>query len=534
MKRIYSVIGRTRRRWLTLAAALSLASAFLNVWVRMEVGELLDLLGTGTLQISSILPGVFSFLLLILVMTFKPYLSAQYLIALKQNLYEAVSRQLMEMKLDTFTGSGAVNTFLSDIESICQAILRLLQKAIGDLGLFLFSIGALFLIHWSLPVIGIICSLLPAIALRLTNQPMKKAQEAYRKEEERANESLAFGLSNLESLKAFSLEERAARQAGESFARLQKAARKLSYLSGILAAPSMLSVFAVMLALTLWSGFLTARGIMTGGELFTVLSLTDYLVSPVMGLENTVRLVRQANAGSRQLDAFLNLEKEPAYSCKSGKQDIIVNTEKNKKESTQADRLPLEVCFEHVDFSYGERVILKNFCAEWRAGQCHYIVGPIGSGKTTLMKLITAMLYPDAGKVRVCGRATDCWDAGELRVLDKAGLSERIKSLPQGIYTSLSENGNPLSQGEKQRLAFARCILKNPDIYILDEPTASLDAARKEEITERIASLAQDHLVLVITHDRECIRPQDQVTELGTKSRENQRAEGDSAERDRV
>ena len=289
-----------------------------------------------------------------------------------------------------------------------------------------------------------------------------------------------------------------------------------------------------MLALTLWSGFLTARGIMTGGELFTVLSLTDYLVSPVMGLENTVRLVRQANAGSRQLDAFLNLEKEPAYSRKSGKQDIIVNTEKNKKESTQADRLPLEVCFEHVDFSYGERDILKNFCAEWRAGQCHYIVGPIGSGKTTLMKLITAMLYPDAGKVRVCGRATDCWDAGELRVLDKAGLSERIKSLPQGIYTSLSENGNPLSQGEKQRLAFARCILKNPDIYILDEPTASLDAARKEEITERIASLAQDHLVLVITHDWECIRPQDQVTELGTKSRENQRAEGDSAERDRV
>ena len=569
MKRIYSVIGRTRRRWLTLAAALSLASAFLNVWVRMEVGELLDLLGTGTLQISSILANVFSFFLLILVMTFKPYLSAQYLIALKQNLYEAVSRQLMEMKLDTFTGSGAVNTFLSDIESICQAILRLLQKAIGDLGLFLFSIGALFLIHWSLPVIGIICSLLPAIALRITNQPMKKAQDAYRKEEESANESLAFGLSNLESLKAFSLEERAARQAGESFARLQKAARKLSYLSGILAAPSLLSVFAVMLALTLWSGFLTARGIMTGGELFTVLSLTDYLVSPVMGLENTVRLVRQANAGSRQLDAFLNLEKEPAYSRKSGKQDIIVNTEKNKKESTQADRLPLEVCFEHVDFSYGERVILKNFCAEWRAGQCHYIVGPIGSGKTTLMKLITSMLYPDAGKVRVCGRATDCWDAGELRermavmpqetilfadtvlenvrlyqesygdaevlrVLDKAGLSERIKSLPQGIYTSLSENGNPLSQGEKQRLAFARCILKNPDIYILDEPTASLDAARKEEITERIASLAQDHLVLVITHDRECIRPQDQVTELGTKSRENQRAEGDSAERDRV
>ena len=113
-------------------------------------------------------------------------------------------------------------------------------------------------------------------------------------------------------------------------------------------------------------------------------------------------------------------------------------------------------------------------------------------------------------------------------------MSERIKSLPQGINTSLSENGNPLSQGEKQRLAFARCILKNPDIYILDEPTASLDAARKEEITERIASLAQDHLVLVITHDWECIRPQDQVTELGTKSRENQRAEGDSAERDRV
>ena len=54
----------------------------------------------------------------------------------------------------------------------------------------------------------------------------------------------------------------------------------------------------------------------------------------------------------------------------------------------------MEVSFAHVDFSYGNRVILKDFCADWKAGICHYIVGAVGSGKTTLMKLVTAMLLP--------------------------------------------------------------------------------------------------------------------------------------------
>ena len=209
----------------------------------------------------------------------------------------------------------------------------------------------------------------------------------------------------------------------------------------------------------------------------------------------------------------------------------------------------MEVSFAHVDFSYGNRVILKDFCADWKAGICHYIVGSVGSGKTTLMKLVTAMLLPDRGEVRVCGCPTHSWDKERLRekiavmsqemilfadtilenvrlyqrqyseeavqkALETAGLSDRISALPCGIRTRLAEDGGPLSQGEKQRLIFARCILQNPDIYILDEPTSALDAEHKKEVIKVIANLAENHLVLVITHDREYIQPGSQVTEL--------------------
>lgn len=531
------IIIKTRRKWLISSCVLSLAGAFLSVWIWTVVGELLNSLGDRSQILFSLALCLVSFSFLILVRSVTPYLFTKYLTILRRNLYHAVGEQLMKMDLAVSVSSGEANAYLGDVESICQALHRLLQKAIGDAGLFLFGAVVLFRLHWSLPLIGILCSLLPVLVLRLTHYPIKKAQESYRKEEEKVNESLAFGLDNLESLKAFRLEEKAAKQAEKSLDRLQTAEKKSARLGSILLAPSLFSAFATMFALSVWGGRLTASGTISVGQLFTVLGLTDYLVSPVMGLENTIRIVVQARTAARKLDCFFAKRRE--QDCQDVREPL---------HGKEEDSIP-EIRFNHVDFSYGNRIILKDFCADWKAGHCHYIMGPAGSGKTTLMKLVTAMLRPNAGRVLVCGRSTDCWNKGELRrrisvmpqelilfadtilenvrlyreeytarevekALDEAGLSDKIRQLPGGIHTQLSENGGPLSQGEKQRLVFARCLLRKTDIYILDEPTAFLDSAKKEQLIKKIRALAARHLVLVITHDRDCVEPGNEVTEL--------------------
>lgn len=206
-----------------------------------------------------------------------------------------------------------------------------------------------------------------------------------------------------------------------------------------------------------------------------------------------------------------------------------------------------EVRFEHVSFRYApEREILTDIDFTISPGQKLAVVGHSGAGKSTLSRLLFRFYDVDEGRVLINGQ--DVRDVTQLslrraigivpqdtvlfndslyyniayanpeatreeiiRAAELAHIDHFIQSLPDGYETIVGERGLKLSGGEKQRVAIARTILKNPKILVFDEATSSLDSASEQTILEALHEVAEDHTTLVIAHRLSTIVDADQI-----------------------
>jgi ABC-type multidrug transport system fused ATPase/permease subunit len=177
-------------------------------------------------------------------------------------------------------------------------------------------------------------------------------------------------------------------------------------------------------------------------------------------------------------------------------------------------------------------------------------VGPTGSGKTTLMALLLRLFDPEEGRIEIDGNDLRRFTLASLRERISIALQENvlfgttvreniryavpdasdqqvreaariacadpfIEKLPAGYDTLLGERGTKLSTGQRQRLSIARALLKDTPILILDEPTASLDAATEHAVLQNLAEWGAGRVIFLITHRLSTIRRADQVIVLG-------------------
>lgn len=280
-----------------------------------------------------------------------------------------------------------------------------------------------------------------------------------------------------------------------------------------------MAVLSGFLATFIMGGKMALNGELNVGFYGVLVFLTQRLLWPLTGLADTVDLFERAMASA---DRVLDLLKTP----------VNLETSKPKLNFNHAQGLE----FKNVSFSYSNDVsILKNVSLEVPAGKTVAIVGPTGSGKSTLTKLLLRFYKATGGDIRMGGQPVADADPQDLRsqvglvsqdvflfhgsifeniaygmphatredviaAAKKAHAWEFIEKLPQGIDTLIGERGQKLSGGQRQRISIARVILKNPPVLILDEATSAVDNETEAVIQESLAEATKGRTTIVIAH----------------------------------
>lgn len=189
--------------------------------------------------------------------------------------------------------------------------------------------------------------------------------------------------------------------------------------------------------------------------------------------------------------------------------------------------------FRNVSFSYGERQVLRDVTFAVAARECLGVIGPNGGGKTTLVKLALGLLKPDRGDIQICGHAphAGCWKVGYVPqslhfdrkfpvTAMEVVMMGRLDRLPwwgrfgkedrDAALRSLEVVGLPdvlgrpfadLSGGQRQRVLIARALVSEPEVLLLDEPTANVDLSVEEMFVRTLDQLRSRLTILLITHD---------------------------------
>lgn len=207
-----------------------------------------------------------------------------------------------------------------------------------------------------------------------------------------------------------------------------------------------------------------------------------------------------------------------------------------------------ELEFRNVSFSYPDGRGVRDISFRAERGRITFITGKTGAGKSTILKLALRSLDPDEGQILFNGHdargvSRSSW-LGSVGVVpqdilllndridvnialgrpveeerlrgsaERAAILDRIEDLPDGFAAIVGERGLKLSGGERQRIAIARALYSEPGFLILDEASSALDEATEREIMDYVRRLASDVTVLVVTHRKSAIRPEDNVIEL--------------------
>ncbi len=412
-----------------------------------------------------------------------------------------------------------MSRLLSDIHGIRLFYSSTMVNIIGSSLRFIGGIGLLFYLKWQLALAVVI--ILPSLffTARYFAKKIRILSHASMEQHANVSRSVQESLSSASLIKAFSSEKSTTAQVMSHLENSFQANMESSTVSS--AAGFSLGVvpeIARLLVLGL-GAFWVIRGEWTLGSLLAFQAYMGYVFGPAHFLANVNLQIQRALSALER--AFVLFDIVPEENLESG---II------------REHLQGEVEFRQVSFSYdGTEKILEDVSFKIDSGDWVAVVGPSGVGKTTLLSLVLAFYQPVSGEIMFDGVPVSHYNLSALRkrigyvsqkpqllagtILDNlrygnpeaedqtiykaaqvSGIHDFIQSMPKGYHAKISEQGVNLSDGQKQRLALARALVKDPDILILDEPTAALDAELEVSIFSSLPEMMSDKTLFVVTH----------------------------------
>ena len=561
VKRLGRYLGRDRRR-LTLTLVLLIPVALAGAIQPLLVGQAIAVLrrvgGAANESVIPLFQGLDSTVAirLIIIMLLGSVLVRLALQGVQSFNIQAVGQRLTaRIRKDLFAHAmslslrfhdrmpvGKLLTRLtSDVDALAEVFGSGAVGVLGDLVSLLVIAVSMLLIEWRLGLLLLVTQVPVTIVIVWLQRRYRKANYRVREELSQLNADFQENLQGLEVVQMFRREA----VNGDRFQRTGLAYR--SAVNGTIFFDSSISAFlewvslgAVALVLAL-GGWMVTAGAMGLGTLTTFILYSQRLFDP---LRQMAERFTQIQGGLTAVERIGELLEEPLEIVDHGA--TVGSAVLQKASASQARG---EVIFEGVDFAYRkDEPILRKLSFRIAPGEHVALVGPTGSGKTTVIRLLCRLYEPQRGRILLDGQDIRTLPLQELRrqlgvvlqdtflfsgtvadnlrldqpladqklqeVCRDLGLDPLLGRLPEGLETELRERGGNLSSGERQLLAVARVAIRNPTVLVMDEATAFMDPSTEATLQRDLDRLLNRRTAVVIAHRLATVEAADRILVL--------------------
>jgi subfamily B ATP-binding cassette protein MsbA len=444
---------------------------------------------------------------------------------LRRTLYSHIQRMSLGFHDQSQTGD-LISRVTSDIDAVQTFIASSLLGALINCITLVGMIGVMFYVNWRFTLIALsVAPVLFLVVYRYTRQ-IKKASREVRKKESEMVSVVQEVLTSIRIVKAFAREDYEQHRLEEQSLESVEVALRARGLKARLA-PIVEIIIAGGTALVLWfGGRMALNGTLEAGSLVLFIWYLGKMYKPMQELSKMPDAYSKAAVGYERIREVLDTQ-----------QDVT-----DLPRARPCPRLRGLIEFDDVSFSYGkDNPILTNVTLRIAPGQTAALVGPTGAGKSTIINLIPRFYDPDKGAVKIDGQDVrrfkqkslleqisfvlqdtvlfhgpiwqniaygkpDASRAEILRAADLANATEFIEKMPQQFDSMVGERGITLSQGQRQRIAIARAIIRNTPILIMDEPTSGLDAMSEHLVCDALDRLMEGKTCIIVAHRLSTIR----------------------------
>ena len=444
---------------------------------------------------------------------------------LRRRIYTQVQRLSLAYHDQQPTGD-LISRVTSDIDSIQSFIVSGLLGILVNLVTLCGMIVVMFYINWQFALIALAVVPPLFVIVYTYTRKVKKASREVRKKEGSLISVVEEVVTSMRVVKAFSREEyEIKRFEGESLEAVEAALKARALKAKLV--PIVNIITAIGTCLVLWFGArLALEGDLAPGSMVVFVFYLGKMYKPMQEISKTMDSYSKAEIGYERLQEILKSDEEIL--------DI--------RGAKQAPRFKGQIDLKHVTFEYKENEpVLSDVTLHADAGTMIALVGPTGSGKTTIVNLIARFYDPKEGEVKIDGIdvkqfkqkslreqisfvlqdtvlfSGTIWDniaygrpdasvIDIVKAAEAANAMEFIEKLPQKFDTTVGERGVTLSGGQRQRIAIARAIVRNTPILVLDEPTSGLDAQSEQLVFEALDRLMEGKTSVVIAHRLSTIR----------------------------
>ena len=352
------------------------------------------------------------------------------------------------------------------------------------------------------------------------------------------------GITGVRVIKSLRREEENLDEFGNLTSQMYRAAFRAAWLSALFL-PTVQLISAVAVGSIIWyGGWQFQTGSMTIGDIQAFVSYITFMLFPVQEMARVYAELQQAIASGERIFSLIDAVPEI----------------KDKKGASDPGTIRGDIVFENVDFSYEDnKPVLEKFNLRIRQGETIALVGPTGAGKSTLVNLVCRFFEPKGGRILFNGTdyreltlhsihsrigmvlqtphlfsgtirenlrygRLDASDEEIVTASQMAGSHDFILGLEKGYDSEVGEGGVLLSVGQKQLLSLARAVLSNPEIFVMDEATSSVDTLAEALIQEAMEKLMEGRTSFIIAHRLSTIKKADRilvienggVSEMGT------------------